>query len=141
MSAPPLTSPLTGNWTYRSFNNNPQGGIPFNELKFGEGTIQITESAMDEFAGTIGGAGWELKLSGAVGYGNPCSVRFQGVGSVGGETWIYDYIRYLIPRWPNGINQRPAIVGSVVRTVPHSNSGGGVSPAGVVASFIAVRQP
>jgi len=140
MSAQPLTSPLTGSWTYRSFSNKPQLGLPFNDLKFGEGTIKITESAMDEFAGTIGGPGWELKLSGAVGYGNPFSVRFQGVGSVGGETWIYDYVGYLISRWPNGINQRPALVGSVIRTVPHGNGAGGTSPAGVVASFIAVKQ-
>jgi hypothetical protein len=39
----------------------------------------------------------------------------------------------------------PAIIGSVIRTVPHSGSapkGGGpppINPAGVVASFYAVR--
>ena len=36
--------------------------------------------------------------------------------------------------------QRAAIVGSVVRTIPHSGSEPGtVNPAGVVASFYAVR--
>jgi hypothetical protein len=34
---------------------------------------------------------------------------------------------------------RPAIVGSVIRTIPHSNGNGGTAPAGVVASFYAVR--
>jgi hypothetical protein len=141
MSAKTLTSPLVGNWTYRSFLNKPQLGIPFNDLAFAEGTIKVKASAMEEFVGTIGGEGWELKLTGSVSYGNPYTVRFQGVGPMNNETWVYDYIGYLVPRWPNGVNQRPAIVGSVVRTMPHSNGAGGVSPAGVVASFIAVRQP
>ena len=39
-----------------------------------------------------------------------------------------------------GINQRPAITGSIVRTVPHSASDGNVAPAGVVCSWIAVKQ-
>jgi len=38
--------------------------------------------------------------------------------------------------WPNGIDQVPALVGSVIRAKPHNGS-----PAGVVASFIAVKQP
>jgi hypothetical protein len=36
--------------------------------------------------------------------------------------------------------ERAALAGSVVRTVPHESGGGGVAPAGVVASFYAVRQ-
>ena len=41
---------------------------------------------------------------------------------VNGEEWIYDYIGWLVPVWPNSNDtlQRAAIVGSVVRTVPHS---------------------
>jgi hypothetical protein len=68
-------------------------------------------------------------------------VRFQGKGVVGGEQWIYDYIGWLVPVWPNSTDRLevPAIVGSVVRTIPHSGSGGGTNPAGVVASFYAVR--
>ena len=69
-------------------------------------------------------------------------VRFQGKGVVGGEQWIYDYIGWLVPVWPNSTDQLevPAIVGSVVRTIPHSGDGGGTHPAGVVASFYAVKQ-
>lgn len=68
-------------------------------------------------------------------------VRFEGRGVVGGEEWIYDYIGWLVPVWPNSKArlQRAAIVGSVVRTIPHSSGSGGVAPAGVVASFYAVR--
>ncbi len=142
MATKTLTSPLAGKWTYRSFLNRPQGGVPFQDLKFGEGTITVKETpVMDEFVGTIGGEGWELKLYGSVSYGNPFAVRFQGVGRVNNETWVYDYIGYLIPRWPNGVNQRTVMVGSIVRTVPHGAGAGGVSAAGVTASWIAVKQP
>jgi hypothetical protein len=91
--------------------------------------------------GTIGGPGWSLALRGSRTYGYPSQVRFQGKGVVGGEEWIYDYVGWLVPVWPNSDDrlQRPAIVGSVIRTIPHSNGKGGTSPAGVVASFYAVR--
>ena len=46
-------------------------------------------------------------------------------------------IIWLIPAWPNSVDQRPSIVGSVIRTVPHSN---GQFKAGEVASFIAVKK-
>lgn len=54
-----------------------------------------------------------------------------------GEEWVYDYLGYLVPVWPNGVDQRPAIVGSIVRTKPHSM---GNAPAGYVAQWIAVKQ-
>jgi hypothetical protein len=100
---------------------------------------------MQLLTGTIGGPGWSLALKGAREYGNPMHVRFQGTGIVNGEQWVYDYDGYLVPAWPNGVQQVPAVIGSVVRTVPHSGGapkGGGpppINPAGVVASFYAVR--
>ena len=44
--------------------------------------------------------------------------------------------------WPGSTDQlqRPAIAGSVLRVIPHSSGDGGTSPAGVVASFYAVKQ-
>ena len=138
-------NPLTGSWTYRSFLNDPDIGKAFNDLEFGRGTIVIAEAPMAVLRGTIGGPGWSLALKGARAYGNPMSVRFQGKGIVGGEEWIYDYEGWLVPAWPNGVQQVPAMVGSIVRTVPHSGSapkGGGpppINPAGVVASWYAVR--
>ena len=137
MASKPLTSPFVGTWTYRSFINNPDANVEFNDLAFAVATVKIKASAMEEFTGTLGGPWGELKLTGSTAYGNPYTVRFQGVGKVNDETWVYDYLGYLVPRWPNGVDQRPAIVGSVIRTVPHSK---GKAAAGVVASFIAVRQ-
>ena len=133
-------NPFVGSWTYRSFLNDPDVNKAFNDLEFGRGTILIEEAPMQALKGTIGGPGWSLALKGARAYGNPMHVRFQGVGIVNGEKWMYDYEGYLAPDWPNGVDQVPAIVGSVIRTIPHSGSQPNtVHPAGVVGSFYAVR--
>jgi hypothetical protein len=133
-------NPFVGTWTYRSFLNNPDVNKAFNDLEFGRGTIVIEEAPMPSLKGTIGGPGWSLALKGARAYGNPMYARFQGVGIVNGEKWIYDYEGYLVPDWPNGVDQVAAIVGSVIRTIPHSSGQPGtMSPAGVVCSFYAVK--
>jgi hypothetical protein len=133
-------NPFVGSWTYRSFLNDPDVSKQFNDLEFGRGTIVIEEAPMQALAGTIGGPGWSLTLKGARSYGDPMHARFQGVGIIGGEQWIYDYTGYLVPDWPNGVGQVAAIVGSVIRTIPHSGGQPGtVAPAGVVGSFFAVR--
>jgi len=133
-------NPFVGKWTYRSLLNDPDVSTAFNDLEFGRGTIEITEGPLEQLLGVIGGPGWSLALKGSRAYGSPMQARFQGVGVVSGEKWIYDYQGYLVPPWPNGVDQRPAIVGSVIRTIPHSGSAPGtVNPAGVVASFYAVR--
>jgi hypothetical protein len=141
-------SVFTGKWTYRSMLNDPDlhllpnGNPDFNAVAFGWGTIEIAEEPGQVVRGTIGGEGWSLDLRGTKSYGHPMEIRFQGKGLVGGEEWIYDYVGWLVPLWPNAepFPQRAAIVGSIVRTIPHSSSGGGTSPAGVVASWYAVRQ-
>lgn len=140
-------NPFVGSWTYRSFNNDPDLSTDVTNLVFGEGTIEITAPSTEKLSGTIGGSlgtgkgNWLLNLRGSIGYGSPSQVRFQGIGVVNGEEWIYDYIGWLVPAWPNSTDvlERAAIVGSVVRTIPHSGSDGTVHPAGVVASFYAVR--
>ena len=133
-------NPFVGSWTYRSFLNDPDINKAFNDLEFGRGTIVIAEGPMQSLSGTIGGPGWSLALKGARSYGNPMHARFEGVGVVNGEKWIYDYEGYLVPDWPNGVDQVPAIVGSVIRTIPHSGSQPHtVNPAGVVCSFYAVK--
>ncbi len=139
-------NPFVGRWTYRSFLNDPDASVKPNDLLFGSGTIVIMEMfeerpvPMQILHGTIGGEGWSLDLYGARSYGNPMAVNFRGTGVVSGSEWIYDYVGYLVPQWPNGVQQRAAMVGSIVRAIPHPSSGGGVSPAGVVASWYAVRQ-
>ena len=137
-----IPSILQGNWTYRSFLSNPDVNADFDSLEFGRGTITINNSAMQTFDGLIFGPGWQLDLAGSISYGNPFNMRFQGKGIVGGAEWIYNYLGYLIPNWVDGVDQRPAIVGSIVRVIPHPTGPNGQStaPAGVVAQWIAVKQ-
>ena len=125
-----------GEWTYRSFVNVSDPAIAPNDLLFGLAVLALQESEQGAVTGTIGGNGWSLAITGQSVYEPGFAyVKFQGSGAVGAENWTYDYYGYLAPRWSNGVNQVPAIVGTVVRTAPH-----GGAPAGFVASFIAVRQ-
>lgn len=137
-----IANPFVGTWTYRSLLNDPDITQTFDALEFGRGTLEIVETSTTVLGGTIGGPTWSLSLHGSFGFGSPMQVRFQGKGLVNGEQWVYDYIGWLVPAWPNSNPslQRAAIVGSVVRTVPHSSGSGGVAPAGVVASFYAVYE-
>jgi hypothetical protein len=140
MGQNPNIGSLVGRWTYRSFRSNPDLAVPFNNLEFGRGTIEIHEAPMGVFQGTIGDTGWSLELNGSINYGDPYSVRFQGKGKIGKEEWVYDYIGYVIKPWPNGLSQVPAITGSIVRTIPHSDGSGGIALVGAVCSWIAVWQ-
>lgn len=131
----------SGIWTYRSLLNNPDLAADFNSLEFGRGNLSIKTLADGSLTGKIYDTGWELDLKGSVQYGAPATLWFQGTGVVSGSLWIYDYLCYLVPQIPNGIKQVPALVGSVTRAIPHPDGQGGTSPAGVVCSFYAVRQP
>ncbi|HEX6750922.1 MAG TPA: hypothetical protein VF092_26780 [Longimicrobium sp.] len=141
-------NPFVGKWTYRSLLNDPtlapdpsKDPQAWADLFFGYGTIEIREAGPEQLRGTIGGSGWSLDLRGSMSYGNPSQVRFQGRGVISGSEWIYDYIGWLVPVWPNSTDQlqRTAMVGSIVRTIPHPDGSGGTAPAGVVASWYAVR--
>ncbi len=140
-----VAAPLVGSWTYRSFHNNPtfrmkdcrQCRDVRKELIFGEADLEIDDFAPGEFRGRLVFEDEsEMALVGTSSLGHPFTIRFQGRGVTPGiEDWVYDYVGYPVPVWPNGVDQRPAIVGSIVRTAPHDGN-----PAGVVASWIAVKQ-
>jgi hypothetical protein len=137
-----IPNPYVGTWAYRSLLNDPDITVDFDALEFGRGTLVIKQDAAGSLTGTIGGPGWELALYGGFGFGVAEPMRFQGSGIVGGDSWIYDYMASAVPVWPNSSPtlQRPALVGSVTRVIAHAGSTpGSVSPAGVVASFYAVR--
>ena len=65
------------------------------------------------------------------------AINLVGTGRPGTMTdnWEYDYKGTTTPRWPNGIGQVPALAGTVIRAKPHDGQ-----PAGVVVSFIAIKQ-
>ena len=133
--------PGTGTWTYRSLLNNPDLSVDFNSLEFGRANLKIDIAESGALTGKIYDTGWELDLKGSFQYGSPATLWFQGTGIVSGSLWIYDYLCYLVPQIPDGVNQVPAMAGSVTRAIPHPDGQGGTSPAGVVASFYAVLQP
>jgi len=137
-SKPPSDTEATfvGTWTYRSFLGNPDIKVDFNKLEFARATLLIERAPFGVLRGKLSFDDDYLALKGCISYGNPFTARFLGKGATKGtKGWIYDYLGYLVPMWPDGVEQRPAIVGTVIRTVSHSD---GKAKAGVVASFIAV---
>lgn len=139
---------LKGKWTYRSFKNDPQpvgdDGQRALQLFFAEGTIAIEhiDLQLQLIKATLS---WDDKvqmyLSGCLYPGQgiaPATLVMTGVGIDGSSThgWVYQYQGYPVPSWPGGVDQVPAIVGSVTRTVRH-----GTAPAGYVASFVMVKRP
>ena len=138
----PHVKPLTGTWTYRSFINDPDPSLPFNDLEFAVADLSLDDAPFGQLAGRLSFGTDYLRLKGTITYGNPFTLRFEGVGATpgtieDGHPWVYDYLGFLAPAWPNGIDQRPAIVGTIVRTVAHSQ---GKAKAGVVASWIALHR-
>jgi hypothetical protein len=141
MSLPPVLEkyPVLGSWTYRSFLNSPDISRDFNSLEFGRGELIIEHLAPGIFAGRLSfGDTYQFQLRGLSTFAFPCSVRFQGIGDKKDSYGqVYDYIGFFTPMWSNGIEQRPALLGSVVRTVPHSD---GQAKAGHVSSWIALKR-
>jgi hypothetical protein len=137
---------LEGNWTYRSYHDDPQlvGGDADKALGliFGEGVFSFTMVSPARLAGKLDmGGGYVLTLTGKVKPArgaSPLSFRIVGLGVANSPTagWRYDYDGWPAYQWPDGVDQVPSLVGSVVRVKSH----GPQSPAGVVASFIAVKQ-
>ncbi len=136
-AAEPAPGSFAGTWTYRSLLSDPDIKVDFNKLEFARGILAIDSGPFGVLQGKLSFGDDFLALKGNLSYGNPFTARFQGKGATPAtKGWVYDYLGFLIPQWPDGEDQRPCIVGTVIRTVPHSD---GKAKAGVVASFVAVR--
>ena len=139
-----MSNPFAGKWIYRSFLNDPvlTDGDPAKLIKllFAEATWTVKDTDAKVFVGELSfGPNDIMDLEGVITPGSnntPHHVHIIGKGRPGTSTapLFYDYDGSLTEKWPNGINQIPAITGSVIRVKPHDNK-----PAGVVASFIAVK--
>jgi hypothetical protein len=139
------TSPLVGRWTYRSYRNDPAlvGGDASKALAliFAEAVFTFEIPTSRTIKGTIDWDGGGLDLQGTIqpnGEGGAPVVELVGTGRPGTSTagWEYDYHAQWAHQWSTGVNQVPALVGTVIRAKAHD---GGA--AGYVASFIAVKQP
>ena len=156
---------LQGKWTYRSYRNRAdiivgddpepavrslagffgQGSTANNAAKalsliFGEGVMTFDPPSGNSITGNFDmGGGYVLDLKGTIQTTSSGQINIEvfGTGRAGTPTdnWEYDYKASTTPKWPNGVDQIPSLVGTVIRAKPHD---GGA--AGVVASFIAVKQ-
>ena len=136
---------LNGEWTYRSFLNNPEevGNDPEKALAliFGEGQLSFSTTTNRLVTGVLDfGQGAAMDLYGDVisGVGvSPDLLIITGTGRAGTITdkWVYQYNGYVVPPWAEGVKQVPAILGTVIRTIPH-----GSGAAGVVASFMMLKR-
>jgi hypothetical protein len=133
---------LLGQWTYRSFINTPApvGGDAQKALAlfFGEGLFTFAAGDGDRFGGTLAfGPGVGLTLDGERLPGEPEGFTIVGRGVDGTPTagWRYDYHGVVGFHWPDGVDQIPSLLGTVIRVNPH-----GGAPAGFTASFVAVRK-
>lgn len=135
---------LAGSWTYRSFLNNP---APVNSpddaaaLIFGEGELVIAEATPGgAFTASLSfGGDAVMDLTGTVGDETADPIRIFASGAGRADSPIadfrYDYLFYVVPSWPQGVGQRDALVGSVVRAADH-----GTARTGATASTITVRR-
>lgn len=129
-----MANDLAGTWAYRSYLNTKDQPV------FGAGTFTFTTPSAKTLKGTLDmGGGLVLDLDGmvtAAGKTSPLTVHIKGFGRTYTKTagWEYDYHGVLGYKWPNGVDQVPSLVGTIVRAKPHDGQ-----PAGVTASFIAVK--
>jgi hypothetical protein len=108
-------------------------------LVFGEGIITFDPPVGDALTGNLDmGGGYVLDFKGTTrtAPSGDISIFVIGTGRAGTKTenWEYDYKATTTPKGPNGVNQVPTLVGTVIRAKPHNGA-----PAGVVASFIAIK--
>lgn len=68
--------------------------------------------------------------------------REHGVSAKFAGDWIYDACGDFVPSRPKSADQGPALLASIVRTLPHPSSPNGQSaaPADVAAQRIAVKR-
>ena len=139
---------LGGKWTYRSYRNATalvgDDAAAALALIFGEGVFDLTQDGAGQVCGALDmGTDYALTISGTVNSSDdgdaPPVFALIGLGIDGTPTagWRYDYRGIPAYSWPDGVNQIPCLVGTVVRVYAH----GPGAPAGVTASFVAVDQP
>jgi hypothetical protein len=126
---------VAGTWAYRSYINTSDQPV------FGAGLFTFQTPTDTTLMGTFDmGSDLVLDLKGTITPANgdsPLTVHIRGFGraNTGTDGWEYDYHGFDAFHWPAGVDQVQSLVGSVLRAKPHDGG-----PAGVTASFIAVRQ-
>lgn len=78
-----MANHFIGRWSYRSLANNPDLSVSFEDLRFGAGTLELTEPETGKVGGSRSGPGWSLSLDGTVTDGDTTILGFQGRGVIG----------------------------------------------------------
>jgi hypothetical protein len=132
---------LSGRWTYRSYHNlvklvdeDQQAALA---LIFGEGVFELHQSDDGRIEGGLGmETGSALRITGSLGTtGLDFTLTGEGLDGTATAGWRYDYRGVVGHMWPNGVDQVPSLLGTVIRVKAHGPN----APAGYTASFIAVR--
>ncbi len=132
-------NPFVGTWVYRSLKNILEEPQQIEELLLWQAVLMLQDGGPNLIKGRISSGDYALDVSGAFGFATDMpTIQMRATGIAGSATdgWVYDYVGSLAYHWPKGDAQRPAIVGTVTRAVPHAPN----RPAGASYSFVAVNQ-
>ncbi len=125
--------------SYRSFLNRQDPADDFNRIRFGEGELFLWVAPDGVIQGTLGCPADPLAnekdfmdVTGRVTSWLPPAVELEGLGrpETGTEAFDYKYQAILAPSFPDADDQRPALVGTVMRAKPHDSA-----PASFTASL------
>jgi len=120
---------LVGTWTYRRFLNIPTCRLT-STVSSRTRQHRIDSGADESFKAEFR-HGWALELTGSITYGNPFTFASRAPRRRRVVRNGFMTTKATSSSWPNGINQRMAMVGTIVRTF-HTDGDGGTEPAGVL---------
>lgn len=140
---------IAGYYTYRSFIDNPLPVDNFNKIKFFEAELFLVILPDGKVTGTLspdalpGSAQKQfMDISGLMKKeGSRITLEFRAKGreNTAIHDYLYDYSCSQTQVWESGDKQRHCITGTVIRVQDHGTSDQ-IYPAGVTASFIAVKR-
>lgn len=127
---------LNGTWTYRSYHSDPNLDATPQSLLYGVWELDLKVDSFNQVSGTMSMGGWSMNLNGEFASGDPGKLKLNIAGKVAGEQRQYLAEGYISPNWNEGVGQRPAFVGSIVRQSDNRAK----KNNGYVAQWIAVKQ-
>ena len=127
---------INGKWTYRSFHSDPNLDATPQSLLYGVWELNLEVDASNQISGTMLTSGWTMDVEGLFEKGDPSKITLKISGKVAGEQWRYLAEGYLTPNWSEGVAQRAAIVGSILRLSEEDDQ----DSKGYVAQWIGVKQ-
>jgi hypothetical protein len=140
---------LIGYYTYRSFLDKVLPVNDFNNIKIDEAELFLTVQDDGTITGSLSfpaepGASEKsfMDITGNVkNWASPINLEFKGQGRPNTAIFdfVYEYSCSVTNMWEEGIGQRLALTGTVLRSQDHG-SGSQIAKAGLTASFVAVKR-